>query len=375
MLYKNMHVVTSQGIHTLDVRVEEGTITDIHKEIPGSGTDCDGVLVFPSLIDLHVHARDFNQSHKETVRTCSQAALAGGITTIVDMPNTDPPVLTRDIFETRCKLFERDALCDFALHCGVVDTDEASLNEVRKINPYRVKVYLGETTGSLIFHGDPQPLLNLNMPLSLHSDITTTRRWCALRPDMLYICHIASREEIAFLSTQPVLREVTPHHLFLTRAEGPLFQVKPPLGTQDDVHSLWNHLKDIHVIASDHAPHTLEEKQAGAYGISGIETMVPLLLNAVNKRMLSLEDIALRLSENPARLLNERLQYKKGFFVGADADFTFIDLKKSWTIDASTFASRAKHSPFDGWNITGNVVKTIVKGEVLYGAEATPAAR
>ncbi|MBU7032698.1 MAG: amidohydrolase family protein, partial [Theionarchaea archaeon] len=95
-------------------------------------------------------------------------------------------------------------------------------------------------------------------------------------------------------------------------------------------------------------------------------TMVPLLLNGVNKGMLSLQDIALRVSENPSRLLNDRLQYRKGFFIGADADFTVVDLKKSWKIDASHFYSMACHSPFDGWKLKGAVVKTIVRGEVLH---------
>jgi len=366
MIYRNMNVVTSQGIHRYDVRVEDGKIGEIKREIQEKGTDFKGALVFPSLIDLHVHARDFNQKHKETVETCTRAALAGGITTVVDMPNTDPPVLTQELFEKRRALFERDALCDFALNFGVVDTDVDTLQELKKVHPFRVKVYLGETTGKIIFHGDAKALIDMNIPLSLHSDLETTQVWCGIRPDLLYICHIASREEIEYLSGQPVMREVTPHHLFLTQREDPLYQVKPPLGTEGDVRALWDHLRHIHVIASDHAPHTLKEKKEGAYGISGIETMIPLLLNAVNMGMLSLEDIALRVSENPSRLLNDRLQYRKGFFVGADADFTVVDLKKSWKIDASQFYSKACYSPFEGREIQGAIVKTIVKGEVLH---------
>lgn len=361
-----MRVVTSQGIHRYDVRIEDGTIKEIKKEIQGRGTNFRDSLVFPSLIDLHVHARDFNQKHKETVKTCTRAALAGGITTVVDMPNTDPPVLTRELYEKRHAVFERNALCGYALNFGIINTDPGTLRELEEVHPFRVKVYLGETTGKIIFHGDAQTLMNTNIPLSLHSDLETTRAWCGVRPDLLYICHIASREEMEYLSHQPVLREVTPHHLFLTHRDDPLYRVKPPLGTEEDIHALWDHFQHIHVIASDHAPHTLEEKEEGAFGISGIETMVPLLLNGVNKGMLSLQDIALRVSENPSRLLNDRLQYKKGFFIGADADFTVVDLKKSWKIDASHFYSMACHSPFDGWKLKGVVVKTIVRGEVLH---------
>ena len=362
MLYKNMNVITSQSIYMCDIEVDQGKITQIKKMIPGEGIDFKNKYVFPSVVDLHVHARDFNQSHKETVKTCTKAAARGGITTIVDMPNTDPPVVTKEIFEKRKKLFERDSLCDFALNFGVIDT----LDEILKVNPFFVKVYLAETTGNLLFEGDAEKLLNLKVPVAIHSDLETTKKWCLLPHDILYICHVASKEEIKFLESQNVIKEVTPHHLFLKENDDPLFQVKPVLGTEEDRKALWENLTHIDVIASDHAPHTPEEKMEGAYGIAGIETMLPLLLDAYNRRLLSLGDIALRLSENPCRLLNSLLEFEKGFFVGADADFTVVDLKRKWVIKASEFYSKAKNSPFDKWKIKGDVCQTILKGNIIY---------
>ena len=362
MLYKNMNVVTSKGILRCDVEIEQGTITQIKKLIPGTGTDFEGKYVLPSVTDLHVHARDFNEAYKETVKTCTQAALAGGITTVVDMPNTNPPITTKEIFEKRKRLFEKDSLCDFALNFGVIDT----LEEVQKVNPLFVKVYLAETTGNLLFKGDPKKLLDLNVPLALHSDLETTKKWYPLKKGLLYICHIATKAEIEFLQSKEVIREVTPHHLFLERSADPLSTVKPSLGTEKDRRALWSHLHAIDVIASDHAPHTLEEKMKGASGIAGIETMLPLLLNAFNQNIISLQDIGLRLSESPCHLLNSLLNFKKGFFVGADADFTVIDLKKQWVIKASEFRSKAAHSPFDGWKIKGAILKTILKGNTVY---------
>jgi dihydroorotase len=299
------------------------------------------------------------------VKTCTKAAVAGGITTIVDMPNTDPPVITRDIFERRKKLFEKDSACDFALNFGVVDT----VKEISKVNPFFVKVYLTETTGNLLFTGDAKKLMDLEIPVAIHSDLETTEKWCALKKGILYICHVASREEIEFLESQNVIKEVTPHHLFLTKRSDPISTVKPELGTEEDRKALWLHLNEIDVIASDHAPHTVEEKMEGASGIAGIETMLPLLLNAYHKDMISLEDIVLKMSENPNRLLNSILNFEKGFFIGADADFTVIDLKKEWNIDASKFHSKATHSPFDGWKIKGAILKTILRGNVIYEAE------
>ena len=365
MLYKNMNVVTSQGVKNCDIEVEQGVITKIRRVIPGSGIDFKGRYVIPSVVDLHVHARDFNQSHKETVKTCTRAAAHGGITTIVDMPNTDPPVITKEIFERRINLFEKDSLCDYALNFGVVDT----LEEIGKVHPFFVKVYLAETTGDLLFKGDAQKLLETRIPVAIHSDLETTQKWCSFPHNILYVCHIASKPEIEFLQSQNVYREVTPHHLFLNRSDDPLTRVKPELGTEEDRKALWTHLTSIDIIASDHAPHTREEKMEGAYGIAGIETMLPLLLNAFNKGMLSLEDIALRLSENPSNLLNSLLNFKKGFFVGADADFTVIDLKKEWVINASQFYSKADHSPFDGWKLKGAVAQTILKGDTIYEAD------
>jgi dihydroorotase len=362
MLLKNMRVVTGKGIIACDVNIDEGTISEIKKVIPGKGIDFKGMYTIPAVADLHVHARDFNQKHKETVTTCTKAAAAGGITTVVDMPNTDPPVVTKRVFEKRKALFNKDAVCDFALNFGVV----TSLKEVVTVHPFFVKVYLAETTGNLLFSGDAEALMNLRVPVAIHSDLETTKKWCALTRGILYVCHVASKPEIEFLATQPVIKEVTPHHLFLTRNNDPLSRVKPVLGTEKDRKALWAHLPSIDIIASDHAPHTKEEKLEGASGIAGIETMLPLLLNAYNRNMISLKDIALKLSENPNKLLNQFLNFKKGFFVGADADFTVVDLKRQWTIKASAFYSKADHSPFDGWVIKGKVVKTILRGNTIY---------
>jgi dihydroorotase len=364
MLYKNMKVITSRGVHACDVEVDNGVITQVKRSISGEGIDLEGNYVIPSVVDLHVHARDFDQSHKETVRTCTQAAVAGGITTIADMPNTDPPVTTEGLFEKRKKLFESTSLCDFAINFGVINT----LEQLKKVNPFFVKVYLAETTGNYLFTGNAKKLLKMKVPVAIHADLKTAKKWCKMRKGMLYVCHISSKSEIEELKSQNVVREVTPHHLFLKRNKNPLYRVRPVLGTDEDRRALWENFECIDVIASDHAPHTLEEKVEGAYGIAGIETMLPLLLDAFNRGRLTLQDIALRVSENPCKLLNLILGKKKGFFIGADADFTVVDLKKQWIIKASKFYSKAAHSPFDGWDVKGAVMKTILKGNVLYEA-------
>ncbi|MBU7000651.1 MAG: amidohydrolase family protein [Theionarchaea archaeon] len=361
-----MKVVTSRGIVECDVQVDHGKITQIKKDISGEGVDFAGSLVFPSVIDLHVHARDFNEKHKETVKTCTEAAVAGGVTTVVDMPNTNPPVITSEVFKMRKSLFERESVCGFALNFGVVD----AVDEISKVTPLFVKVYLSDTTGHLLFKGDAKELLSLKNPVAIHSDLETTKKWCRLNKGILYVCHVASKPEIEFLKGQQVIREATPHHLFLTRNDNPLSAVKPPLGSEEDRKALWSNLRSIDVIGSDHAPHTLEEKLHGASGIAGIETMLPLLLHASNRGLLSLEDIAVRLCEVPCKLLNSLLGYRKGFFVGADADFTVIDLKREWVINASEFKSKAKHSPFDGWKIRGRVVKTLVRGKTVFEVDS-----
>ncbi|MEA1993417.1 MAG: dihydroorotase family protein [Euryarchaeota archaeon] len=361
MLLKNLNVVTSRGIKHCDIMVKDGKITDIGS-FSGKGIDFNGCMALPSVIDMHVHCRDFNQRHKETVETATRAAISGGITGIVDMPNTDPPVDTEERFEKRRALFAEKAYCDYGINFNV--TDDLSF-----FNGYKfIKLFLSDTTGHLMFKGDLDRVFSYKNPIAIHADLEGIKKCVKLSAKYgtkLHICHVSTKEEILFLKKHKdknITVEVTPHHLLLPEGSE---SVKPNLRKKKDRETLWKELgRTIDVVASDHAPHTKKEKQEGAYGIPGIETVLPLMMNAAFGKKLPFKTLALLISENPASLVSKR----KGFAKGKDADFTLIE-KKEWDVDSAEFYSKSRFSPYDGMTLRGVVKKVILRGNIVYEGE------
>ncbi|MCD6466513.1 MAG: dihydroorotase family protein [Methanomicrobia archaeon] len=361
MLFKNLNVVTSQGIKKCDILVENGKIKDIGS-FSAKGIDFNGSMTIPSVIDMHVHCRDFNQSYKETVETATMAAISKGVTGIVEMPNTSPPVNNEDIFEERRALFKEKAYCDYGINFSVTD-------DLDFFNGYKfIKIFLTETTGKLLFKGDLDKLFSYKKPIAVHSDINGIKECVKLSikyGTKLHVCHVSTKEEIEFLKrykNENITVEVTPHHLLLPKNSE---NVKPDLGEKKDREALWKELgKTIDVIASDHAPHTKEEKKKGAYGIPGIETILPLTLDFAFRKKISFETLASLISENPAKIVSN----KKGFGIGKDADFTVIE-EKEWIVDSKKFYSKSKFSPFDGMKLKGTIKTVILRGEIVYDGE------
>ena len=357
MLFKNLAVVTTRGITHCDLLVESGVIKAIGK-IPGKGTDFDGSMAIPSVIDVHVHCRDFDQRHKETVETATKAAVSGGITGIVDMPNTSPPVNTHDIFERRRSLFAEESYCDYGINFSVIEN-------LTFFNGYKfVKIFLADTTGHLLFEGNLEKLFSCRKPVAVHADIAGIRECVKLSRKYgtrLHVCHVSTKEEIIFLKKykdERITVEVTPHHLLLDGTEN----VKPELGTDEDRSALWREMGDtIDIIASDHAPHTREEKIEGAYGISGVETLLPLTLDLALRNRLPFETLASLISESPSRLVGGT----KGFGIGRDADFTVVE-EREWIVDPSVFHSKSRISPFEGMHLKGAVNAVFIRGQMVY---------
>jgi dihydroorotase len=296
------------------------------------------------------------------VETATKAAVASGITGIVDMPNTVPPVDTEETFEQRRALFNSRSYCDYGINFCVTE-------DLTFFNGYKfIKIFLSETTGHLLFTGDLSRLFSYRQPIAVHADITGIKECVKLSLKYgtdLHICHVSTKEEIKFLKkykNNHITVEVTPHHLLLPENTE---NVKPELGTEEDRKALWQELgKTIDIIASDHAPHTKEEKEKGAYGIPGVETLLPLSLDAAFRKRISFETLALLISENPSK----RISATKGFAVGKDADFTVIE-EKEWIVDPRIFYSKAQFSPFEGMNLEGAVKKVIIRGETVYDGE------
>ncbi|NJE05614.1 dihydroorotase [Thermococcus sp. M36] len=342
-----------------------------------------GKVILPGLIDTHVHLRDFEQGDKETVESGTKAALHGGITTVFDMPNTKPPVMDSKTFERRLEIFERRAYSNYALGFLV----SGNCEEAKSVDADFYKMFIGASTGGIFstdFEGDYACAPGI---VSVHAEDPETIAKNPERPPEaeikaiklvldaarrlqkpLNICHVSTGggiNSILGASLPWVSFEVTPHHLFLTKKDyerNSLLKVYPPLRDESERMALWRKFSEIPIIASDHAPHTLEDKENGAAGIPGLETEVALLLDAVNRGFMSLHDIVEKMHTNPIRIFGIT---NKGFEVGKDADFAVVDLKREWVVKPEEFYTKTKWSPWEGRKLKGKVVMTVLHGKVV----------
>jgi dihydroorotase len=340
-------------------------------------------ILLPGLIDVHTHLRDFQQKNKETVESGTKAAVHGGITAVFDMPNTDPPVMDLKTFRMRTVLFEGKSYSDFAVGFLVSN----NCGEAEKVKADFYKIFMGASTGGVHSRDFSRDYSCTPGILSVHAedpDIIRERpdrppeaemkavekilKEAEVKRKPLNICHVSTKGalEIILAKNLPWISfEVTPHHLFLTENDyrnNPMLKVYPPLRSREDERTLWNNFSKIPIIASDHAPHTVEDKEAGAAGIPGLETEVGLLLNAVNMGMIELGDIVEKMHINPVKVFGI---VGKGLHSGADADFTIVDMKKEWVVKPEEFYTKAKWSPWEGKKLKGKVVMTILHGEVV----------
>ncbi len=374
-----------------DVRVEDGKIITIAPSIRPNGGDehveAINMLVVPGLIDPHVHLREPGATNKEDFRTGSKAAIAGGFTCVMDMPNNKLPTTTKARLIEKMKLAKEKSLCDVLFHFGGTDDN---FNEVKKATPDSMKIYMGHTTGDLF----------LRNPDSLERHFQTFRKDRRIVLDVwdntgnekrdakvsgknlqnvvslaegtkrqIHIAHVCRPQEVHEVDKyKGCTIEVTPHHLFLCTKDlgrlGSLAKVNPPLQPDESRRGMWDVLKKIDCIASDHAPHTLEDKEAGAFGFPGLETTLGLMLDAHKMGMVELEWVIDRMSSNVAEVfdLEGRGQIKKGF----TGDITIIDPRKEWTVDGSELNTKCKWSPFEGWKLKGKTETVIKDGEIVY---------
>ncbi|ASJ10242.1 dihydroorotase [Thermococcus sp. P6] len=342
-----------------------------------------GQVLLPGLIDVHVHLRDFRQSSKETIRSGTMAAVHGGITTVFDMPNTDPAVTSAETFEKRMKAFRGRSYADYALSFLV----NGNCGEAGRVKADFYKIFMGASTGGFFsmdfekdygcapgvvsVHAEDPEVITKNPDRPPEAEVRAIKR--ALRAaerlkKPLNICHVTTEGGIGSIlgANLPwVSFEVTPHHLFLTKKDyekNPFLKVYPPLRDERHRKALWKNFGRIPIIASDHAPHTPEDKESGAAGIPGLETEVSLLLDAVNRGLITLFDVVEKMHENPIRVFGIR---NKGLEAGRDADFTVVDLRREWKVKPEEFYTKAKWSPWEGKKLKGKVVMTILHGKVV----------
>ncbi|XP_071835826.1 multifunctional protein CAD-like isoform X2 [Apostichopus japonicus] len=334
------------------------------------------MLRLPGLIDVHVHLREPGATHKEDFASGTAAALAGGVTMVGVMPNTHPAFIDQETFLLGRKLARLGARCDYALYLGAGPDNAEKLAEIGS-QAMGLKMYLNDTFTTLRMddvtlwkkHFEHWPR---HLPLVAHAEGRTTAAVLFLariinRP--IHICHVARREEIEVIrmakeSGMQVTCEVAPHHLFLTAKDLEVIgqgrgQVKPPLCTEDDQKALWDNMDIIDCFATDHAPHSVQEKNSSKPppGFPGLETMLPLLLTAVNDGKLTIEDIVARLYTNPRHIFS--LPEQPNTYIEVDMDQT-------WVIPQAMTHTKSKWTPFAGRKVKGAVKRVVLRGEVAY---------
>ncbi|HMK95306.1 MAG TPA: dihydroorotase family protein [Candidatus Limnocylindrales bacterium] len=406
------------------IAIEEGKIFKIGKEtqMPNADqkTSLKSLLVLPGLIDEHVHLRDEGKAYKEDFQTGTAAAAAGGFATVLDMPNNEPVTMSVATLRNRMALAQRKIL----VNVGFYSEFPKKLGETKDIvseGAVGFKLFMGSQIGGLNVDDDEdlQDAFNevapLNVPVALHAEdkalLTTNEEKLrqankssiaafqqahseavevkaierALKigasTDLhLHFCHVTTAAGLNAIAEvrktgRKVTCEVTLNHLLLSTDDldhyGQLLIMAPPLRSKDQVEALWKGLERgwVDALASDHAPHALSEKSASSIwdvkvGLPGLETTLPLVLTLVRKNRLSLSRAVELLAEKPAEIYG---LYDRGRLEqGKNADLTVVDFNCKFTIDASKFKSKAKYSPYDGWEVHGKPVKTFVDGLLVF---------
>jgi dihydroorotase len=382
-------------------------------------TDLKGLLVLPGLIDAHVHLRDEEKAYKEDFYTGTAAAAVGGFTTVFDMPNNSPVTMSVETLRNRVAAAKNRILVNVGFYSAFPDGVECLESMVRE-GVVGFKLFMAEQIGGLDI-GDDAALLEafrivskLGSLTAVHAEDSSTLRrnedqfrrlgkndanafLKAHSEDVevkavkhllgidreagmrIHFCHVSTKNGLHVIveakkAALPVTCEVTPHHLFLSSEDlfgaGTLAVTMPPIRDKLQSEALWDGIRDgsVDILVSDHAPHALTEKEAervwdAKVGVPGLETTLPLLLTEVKRGRLAIGDVVRLMSEKPSGIF--KLKNKGMIRSGFDADLTIVDIDKKHRVDAASFRSKAKYSPFDGRLVEGKAVRTIVCGQVV----------
>jgi len=329
----------------------------------------------PGLIDVHVHVRDPGETYKEDWESCTKAAIAGGITTIFAMPNTNPAVVDDDTYELVDDIASNNAYCDYGIFVGANATNSDIIHELSG-KASALKMYLNNTHGPLLldkcsdwenhlrnWHGREGPVCVHAESKTLGSVLFMAKMYNV----RLHVCHVSTYEEINLVriakeNGMNITCEVAPHHLFLTdeSLDTKLSSVKPPLAKKSDTQALWDNMDIIDCFATDHAPHTLNDKHHGCCpGFAGLETALPLLLTAVREKRLTIDDIVLRYHTNPKKIFNIPEHVLEGSYIE-------IDMNTEWIIPDKMPFSKCGWTPFAGKKVYGQVKRVVVRHQPMY---------
>ncbi len=405
---RNAKIPSEKGVSEAGVAVDDGKIVTISKDslLPEASQDIDleGSLLLPGVVDTHVHFREPGLTHKEDFSTGSKAALAGGVTTVCDMPNTSPQTDTLENFVEKKEIAEEKSLVDFGLHGMLTDSIEEA-NKMVEAGAVSLKLYPELEDDSTISEIDSKAICTVHpedpsMLQECESEKKDVDSFLNSRPaeaensevnrvlsltsrPHVHFCHVSSQRSLGSVARERdksgLTCEVTPHHLLLDKSHlrefGPVAKTYPPLRTEEDRQALLKGLKSgkIDIVATDHAPHTEEEKEENMVdalpGIAGVETSLPLLFTLVKEGKISLNRLIEVMCSSPARifgLCNDEGIPKGSMVPGADADFVALDQNRKWEIKGERLHGKTKFTPFEGREVTGKPFLTLVRGEVMY---------
>ena len=414
LLIKNGSCFIDNNLKKVDLAISDSKIQEIGdlKNLKGKNEiNAEELLVLPGVIDTQVHFREPGSTEAEDLNSGSRAAILGGVTSVFEMPNTNPPTSSEKEFLNKLDLAKNRMFCNYAFYFGATPENYSDLRNLKSLEGCcGIKLFVGSSTGNLLVkneediekvflnsskivsvHSEDEDILNLRKKMieegnvkthpvwrNEESAISSTRKIVKISERLnkqAHILHVTTKEEVDFLSQHKgnITFEITPQHLTLVSPEcydvlGTYAQMNPPIRDKDHQKRLWYAVKNnfVDVIGSDHAPHLKIDKDKkyplSPSGMPGVQTLVPIMLDHVNKKKLTIEQFVRLVSENPAKIFNIK---NKGFIKkGYEADLTIVDMDKVVKIDNDKIESKCKWSPFHGVEVKGFPVITIVNGKI-----------
>src|SRR6056300_244832 len=428
LIIKNGNCFIDDNLVSTDIAIKDKKIIKIGKNLTDAKEiiDASGLTVLPGCIDTQTHFREPGSTDTEDLHSGSRAAIAGGITSVFEIPNTNPPTSNIKEFQRKLDLAKNRMYCNYAFYFGATADNANDLASLESLEGCcGIKLFAGSSTGNLLVaeesdiekvfknaskvvavHSEDEEILNRNKKLIKEGDVHTHPIWRSVECSIAstrrivriaerynkkaHILHITTKEEIDFLSQHKgnITFEITPQHLTIYAPDcydklGTYAQMNPPLRDKSHYDRLWyavkNNLNDT--IGSDHAPHLKENKDKvypnSPSGMPGVQTLMPVMLNHVNDGKLTLNQLMNLMCENPIKIFGIQ---NKGFLKeGFDADFTIVDMNKSIEIKNENIESKCGWTPFDGYKFNGPPIATIIagnikmlNGKILGDANGTP---
>ena len=420
-MYDNFNLIIKNGscyingkLEQTDIAINNGKIEKIGKLSLNTAKvfDATDKIVLPGIIDTQVHFREPGSTDREDLESGSIAAVLGGVTSVFEMPNTNPPTSNLIEFNKKLDLAKNRMHCNYAFYFGATPENVDQLAKLKGLEGCcGVKLFAGSSTGKLLvdkekdiekvisnsdrivsIHSEDEEILNLRKKFIKEGDVHSHPEWrnaeCAMSSTrrvvkiaerynkQIHVLHVTTKEEVDFLAMHKknVTFEITPQHLTLYAPDcydklGSFAQLNPPIRKKEHYDRLWVAVKNsvVDVLGSDHAPHSKEDKNkkypASPSGMPGVQTILPIMLDHINNEKLSLDQLVKLMCENPCKIFGIK---RKGYLKeGYDADLTIIDMNKSVTIKNEMIASKCGWTPFNNYKVKGFPVATIVNGSIV----------